>query len=240
MWLTLKNEVRKQHALFDRQIGQWLGDYAHRGGRIFCGKGCRECCNLAVNASFTEALCIAEGLTDDRAGKVRAHAGRLLEHVRGITDLKSYLRMHREIMGFCPLLDEERSCTAYEVRPFSCRALLSTMESRICGLDFATISPSEKLAFIAGLDISVVSFPMHYVAATQDLGQELENRAARRMAKRFGFSLYGSLAFLIYLELEHRLSKVLPKGYEATTRLLEKEGLNVPFLVMLDRGEATP
>ena len=234
MWQTLKLEVQKQHARFDRETQAWLGDYAQRGGRVFCKKGCRECCNLAVSASFTEALCIAERLTDDRAGRIREHAGRLLEHARGIADLKSYLRMHREKIGFCPLLDEEGSCTAYEVRPFSCRALLSTMESRICGLDFATISQSEKLAFIAGLDISVVSFPMHYVAATQDLGQELETLAVRRMARRFGFSLYGSLPFLVFLELEHRLSKVVPEGPEATTRFLEKEGLNIPILVMLD------
>lgn len=234
MWQTLKNEVRAQHALFDEQIREWSEDFAGRKGRIFCGKGCRECCNLTVNCTFTEALCVAERVTDGQEANLREYVARLRAHIHEATDLKSYLRMHRQKIGFCPFLDEEGACGVYEERPFSCRSLLATKESRWCGADFAQLSPEEKRTFVESLDTTVVSFPMHYVAALQELGQELEARAARRMSDRLGFSLYGTLPFLVYLEREHRLSRTALQGYDATARYLEQEGLLLPFLIMLD------
>ena len=237
MWQALINEISEQHAFFDEEAAKWVDSYTLRGGRIFCGKGCRECCNLAVNGVFTEALHIAEGVTSDQARRVREFAGRLLENTRDISDLKSYLRMHRKKMGFCPFLDDDGSCGIYDVRSFSCRSLLATRESRFCGLDFTELSRDEQMAFIAGLDLQAVSFPMHYAAATQELGQDLESRAAHRMAGRFGFSLYGSLPFLVFLQLEHHLSRTIEEGFQATLRFLKREGLGNPCLVMLDRQE---
>jgi Fe-S-cluster containining protein len=234
MWRLLTEEIRKLHAFFDDDIGKWCEDFAGRGGRTFCGKGCRECCTLAVNCSFTEALCIAESLSEGQAAGVREHVARLGRHIHEATDLKSYLRLHRQKIGFCPFLDMEGTCGIYSKRPFSCRSLISTKESRWCGADFSQLSSAEKRAFVESLDTSVVAFPMHYVAAIQELGQELESHAALRMRERLGFSLYGSLPFLVYLELEHGLSRVAKQGYDATLRMFERNGLLLPYLVSFD------
>jgi hypothetical protein len=149
-------------------------------------------------------------------------------------DLKSWLGLHRTVIGSCPFLEADGACGVYTVRPFSCRALLSTKESRWCGADFSVLGSEEKRTFVASLDLTVVAFPMHYVRVTQELGQELEALAAQRMREQFGFSLYGNFPVLAHLEREHRLSTVFPAGREAVEQLLTREGLNHPFLATLD------
>lgn len=235
-WQTLQDEVRKLYEFFDRKITECIDGYMHAGGLIHCGKGCRSCCNLTVNCTFAEAMGVAAALTEEQAGRVKAHAARLLEHIGEVSDLKSYLRMQRRIIGFCPLLLDDGACGVYGARPFSCRSLLSTKESHWCGADFGELSAAEKTAFIDSLDRSAVSFPMHYLATTRDLGQQLEARAAIGMAARFGFSLSGNLPFLIYLEREHHLSKVIPQGCRVTMNVLEQSGLFHSFLTMLDEA----
>lgn len=84
-----------------------------------------------------------------------------------------------------------------------------------------------------GLDRSVVAFPMHYVAATRDQGEELEQRSALALMTRFSFSLYGSFPVLVHLEREHRLSDLLPRGADAVRHLLEREGLSHSFLAAI-------
>jgi len=233
MWQKLDDDILELHARFEEIIREWSVGYASREGRIFCGKGCAGCCTLAVNAVFPEARIIARALPKARAVNVRAHALRLMEKSRGLPDLLSFLRMYRSTMGPCPLLDGAGNCSIYGVRPFSCMALLATRESRYCALDFGSLSRKEKMAFIAGLDAAEVSFPMHYAAFPQDRGRELESDAARSMAESLGFSLYGNLPFLIWLELDHSLSTVALEGYEAIVHLLERERLDNPCLVTL-------
>jgi len=235
MWQPLIDAVREQQAIFDREITSWADRYRRAGGKLFCDKGCSNCCTLAVNCTFPEALRISANLSEPRAARVREHASRLLTHVREVTDLKSYLRLHRQKIGSCPFLDDAGSCGIYRERPFSCRALLSTRESRWCGLDFARLSSDEKRAFVESLDRSVTSFPLHYVAATQEQGQALETEAAENMASRFGFSLYGNLPYLVHLERELQLSKIIPQGFEITMSFLDQNGLLNPFLLTLDR-----
>jgi Fe-S-cluster containining protein len=234
MWQVLKDDIRAQQALLDEETRKWLAGYARQGGKITCGKGCRECCNLTVNCTFTEALCVAETLTGEQAGRVREHAALLLEHIHEATDLKSYLRLHRQRIGFCPFLDADGACAVYAGRPFSCRSLLATKENRWCGADFSQLSSEEKRSFVESLDTTVTAFPLHYVAATQELGREQEARAARMMARQFGFSISGNFPFLIFLEQEYQLSKVIARGAEATAEFLEKKGLDNRFLITID------
>jgi len=237
MWQEILDKVRKGQEQLDRMGRDWCSGYTAGGGRIFCARGCRNCCNLVVNATFPEARRIAETMTGLQATKVRTHVERLLTCVQGVTDLKAYLRLHRQQIGFCPLLDEEGACGIYPDRPFSCRALLSTKESRWCGADFAALSKAEKSAYVDSLDRAVASFPLHYVAATQDEGMRLEGTILREMADRFGCSLYGNLPLLVYLEYEHGLSACLSRGGDAVERLMEQEGVTSPFLLVLDRRE---
>lgn len=235
MWRLLKEETRQKQELFDRQIAAWTVDYRRRGGTIFCGNGCSGCCNLAVNCTFTEALRVAESLDERLAERVRAHAPKLLERMRGVTDLKDFLKIHRNEIGPCPFLNEKGSCGVYEARPFTCRALLATRESRWCSTDFSQLSTEEKRAFVGGLDREIVSFPMHYAALPQELGRELESMTARRTADRFGVMLYGTLPFLTYLQLEHGMAEIVAKGYDAVAGFLRQREFDQPFLVACDR-----
>ncbi|HEY5973179.1 MAG TPA: zinc/iron-chelating domain-containing protein, partial [Geobacteraceae bacterium] len=124
-------------------------------------------------------------------------------------------------------------CGVYPVRPLSCRALLSTREPTWCGTDFATLTSEEKQMFMAGLDRSIVAFPLHYVAATQEQGQLREGGLAHEMAEQFGLYLYGNLPALVFLEREYRLSAAVAAGRGAAMELLAKAGLDHPYLVTL-------
>ncbi len=234
MWQAIKDQVRGRYASFEHEIQKWRDGYTTSGGRIYCGKGCHNCCSLAVTSTFAEALLVAGALEERHARPLQAYVARLRENLGEVSDLKSYLRMHRKKLGFCPFLDADGSCGVYAVRPFSCRSLLSTRPSGWCGADFGELHPLEKEAFLSSLDRSVVAFPAHYVAATRDLGQELESQIAWSMTDRFGCSLSGNLPFLVALEREYRLSELICRGAEEIRHLLDREGLNSPFLILFN------
>jgi hypothetical protein len=233
MWHSLIDGVRQQHALFDEKAGALVADFTAGGGRLYCGRGCRNCCNLAVQCTFTEALAVAEALSDAHIARLRGHVARLRQHLAEASDLKSYLRLHRQKIGDCPFLEADGTCGVYPARPFACRSLLSTRPADWCAVDFAEIHPLEKQAYLSSLDPAVVAWPTHYLAAPRDLAEEMEAAAAWQMLDTFGFTLSGNLPFLVWLEKEYRLSAVAARGQAATLALLEKEGLNLPFLVSL-------
>jgi len=235
VWHELIKEMQQQQAFIDLLARGWATEYAAAGGRIHCARGCRGCCSLAVNCTFTEAVAIAGALTGEQAERVRDHVARLRAGIDGVTELKEYLLRHRRLVGFCPFLAEDGACGIYSLRPLACRALLSTKESRWCSADFSGLSAGEKGAFLASLDRSVVAFPMHYVAAMQEAGEELEAAASRRMAERCGFSLYGSMPVLVHLAEDHGLAAACPAGYDAVARLLEATSLNHPLLLHVGR-----
>ncbi len=234
MWTELIDEVRQQQAAMDMLSAAWISDYTAGGGRIHCGRGCRGCCSLAVSTTMTEAVAIAGALSEAQAEAVWQQVERLRKKIGPVQDIKGYLRMHRQEIGFCSLLAEDGACGIYSLRPLSCRALLSTKESRWCGVDFSQVSAEEKRAFVESLDRSVVSFPLHYVASTQEMGQEMESRASRRMADCCGFSLYGSLPVLVHLVLEYGLDRACADGHGAAVKCIEWSGLNNPFLLHLE------
>lgn len=235
MWQTLIGDIRQQQAFLDMLSSSWTADYTASGGRIFCGRGCRGCCSLVVNTTLTEAVAVAGTLTQRQGEAVRSHVARLKGEMGGVGGMKEYLRMHRREMGFCPFLEEDGACGVYGVRPLSCRALLSTRESRWCEVDFAALTSLEKENFVASLDRSAVAFPMHYVASMQEAGQEMEVVASRRMAGAFGFSLYGSLPVLVHLVLDHRLAEACAEGYDAAASVISGAGVDHPFLLHMER-----
>lgn len=232
MWQDLVDEVRDQQALFDIAVREWVAGYTLKKGTIHCGKGCHACCSLAVNCTFTEAISVSGALADRHAAALAHHVAAIRAAAFSAPDFPSFLRARRAL-GDCPFLDGNGACGVYGRRPFSCRSLLSTKESRWCGADFSALSREEKRAFMESLDQTVAAFPMHYVKATQDLGQDFESHAAGRMAETFGFSLYGNLPVLVFLEREHRLSEMADRGADAVRELVERAGCNHPFLVAI-------
>lgn len=233
MWNVLKDEIRRQLADFDTRTSSTLDASATGGCRIYCVRGCHNCCNLAVQCTFTEALLVAEVLNQERAAALQEHVSRLRRQIVEAVDFKSYLRLHRQKISFCPFLAADGSCGVYAVRPFACRSLLSTRPADWCAVDFSRLHPLERQAFLSSLDPNLVAWPSHYLAASRDLGQELESAAFWQMHENLGFTLSGNLPFLVWLELEFRLSAEAAKGYAAVRSLLEQEQLHLPFLVNL-------
>jgi Fe-S-cluster containining protein len=236
-WQQLTEEVRAGQMFLDLGIGSWVGGYRAKGGTIHCGRGCSGCCTLSVNAVFTETLAIAPRLDDPRAERLDDHVRRLTRLPAAATDLIDFLRRHRREMGTCPFLDDEGACSIYPVRPYACRGLIATRDSRWCSADFASLPTAEKEAFVAGLDRGVVDFPMHYAAHPREIAREMESHAARRMSETFGFSLYGSLPLLVHLERAHGLAAAIAQGREETVALLERLGVMHPFLVTIADGD---
>jgi Fe-S-cluster containining protein len=236
MWQELQEDICNQYLFFDHKAAELMKSLPDRGVRIYCGRGCRNCCNLTVNATFTEALGVAGAMRARHFPALKETVFRLLDVVRDAPDFKSYLRNYRKTVGFCPFLEGDGTCGIYPSRPFSCRSLLSTRNPDYCGVDFGDLHPMEKQAFLSSLDPSIVAFPTHYLAALQELGRKLEIQAARKMTARFGFSVSGNLLFLVYLEQEFTLGRVMAEGLEAIMGLLKKEGLAHSFLVTLEQS----
>ena len=118
MWPTLRNDVMAQHARLDVRIARWIDAYTAGGGHIHCTRGYGNCCSLPVNATFTEAASVAGALNDEQAASLREYAQRLRNQLGAATDLKSYLRLHRQCPVRCPFLNGERTCGIYSVRPW--------------------------------------------------------------------------------------------------------------------------
>lgn len=231
MLQNLYDEVRLCHIDLDEEVRTWVSEYASRGGKVFCGRGCRNCCSLAVSTTYVEAQMVAEFLSPNQAQRLREHVGRLLEGLPAVGDLKSFLRMHRKEIGYCPFLDDDGVCCVYELRPLACRALLSTRPADWCGVDFGDLSSFEKQLFMDSLDPRVVAYPTHYAGAPQDRGRTFEDRLCREAEKIFGFSLTGNLPFLAWLELEHQLGGRFHRGLEDLRQWMERQGLLSEYLV---------
>lgn len=230
-----REQLRQAQAFLEMFARAWSAEYAAGGGNVYCARGCSACCTLMVNCTLTEAQLIAPGLDEEQAGRVRAYALRLAQLAGECgSDLKGFLQRQRREMGACPLLDREGSCSVYDLRPLSCRALLATRESRWCGADFGMMAAEEKQAFLAGLDQSVAAFPLHYAAATRDSGQELEQQELERMRQRYGCSLYGNLPLFVHLLREHGLSEALQNGAPAVEQVLLSSGLYHPLLMSFE------
>lgn len=225
--------VKQQQMFMEMYVRSWVDDYRAGGGSIFCGKGCSNCCSLAVHTGFAEALAVARSLDDAQERAVEAYAVKLRELVQGVTELPQYLRLHRQEAGFCPLLNEAGACSAYSVRPLTCRSLISTRESKWCGADFSQLSQAERDEFIAGLDRKVVAFPSHYVAALQESGKEFEEAGAKSMRDLLGFAIYGNLGVLVHLVREHRLEEACLAGKTAVVDVIAKAGFNHPLLLTM-------
>lgn len=229
----LLDQVKQQQAFLEMFVRSWVDDYRSGGGAIFCGKGCRNCCSLAVHTGFVEALAIARQLDEEQGRRVEAYAVKLRDLVQGVGELPDYLRLHRQTMGFCPLLNDAGECGVYPVRPLTCRSLISTRESAWCGADFSMIDPAERDAFVASLDKKVVAFPSHYVAVLQESGKELEDAGAKQMRASLGFALYGNLGVLVHLCRSHRLAEASLQGGADAARIIAEAGFHHPLILTM-------
>lgn len=225
-WQYLADGLVAAHADADRNIAAWCASYRCEGGVIHCQERCRECCSLTVNADFSEAWLLAQSLTAAQQERVHQVGTRLRHLLPQTHDLKGYLRLYRDQLGPCPLLNADGCCSCYEVRPLACRSLLSTRNRDWCGADIAALHPMEVQLFLASLDRRVVAYPSHYVAVTQDWCRTAEAAATARCGKAFGLTLTGNLPWLVYLQLEYGLGERFAEGYEKMAEFFAAERLH--------------
>ncbi len=231
--IELLASVQERQDCFDHLCTAWSSEYRQQGGAIHCGKGCSGCCSLVVNCTFPEAVLVANTLNQQQQEQLQAQIPRIQEAAACSANLKEWLRAYRFGAGPCPFLDQTGACGVYRSRPLSCRSLLATKEPEWCTTDFGSLGSQEKQSFIESLDRSAVAFPTHYAATPQEIGQELEEATLKQMETVYGFSLLGSLPWLVWLEQEYCLSSRLSDGRDAVQDFLETEGLNNPFLIVL-------
>lgn len=233
MITQLTYAVNERQHCFDQLCTAWSSEYRQRGGAIYCGKGCSGCCSLVVNCTFPEAVLVATALDQQQHERLQAQIPRLQKAADSSASLKEWLRTYRSEAGPCPFLDQSGACGVYAVRPLSCRSLLATKDPEWCTTDFTTLSGEAKQVFMMSLDRSAVSFPTHYAATPQEIGQELEEATLKQMETVYGFSIVGSLPWLVWLEHNYQLSNRLSDGHDAVQDFLTAEGINNPFLIVL-------
>lgn len=201
----------KEHHQFEKFSEAWLSSYQDSGKQIYCHEGCSGCCHLAVHATFPEAVAVASQLSASQSAELTNYVEHIKKAHKSWGNLKNYLKEHRQTLGPCPFLSKAGSCTIYQFRPLACRALLSTRPPAWCTVDFSELDTWDKQAYESSLDLQIVAWPTHYVAATQDFGQELEETLLESMQQEKGWALSGNFAIMVWLEQHCHLSKVTNK-----------------------------
>ncbi|PHS08734.1 MAG: hypothetical protein COA78_12530 [Blastopirellula sp.] len=101
-----------------------------------CHKGCPGCCHSMISVTAVEVCAIAdwirEKMSSEQVDGIRKRAD---ENANSSSDLN--VLKFSEAMLWCPLLDSEKSCSIYPVRPIACQAWnsLSLDACQDCYLD---------------------------------------------------------------------------------------------------------
>lgn len=239
-WRQLLDGVQARLQEFSQQ-GDDLRQTAEAAGQqIYCGPNCSNCCSLTVNCSYPEALLLAGNLLPEQRQAVTDRIPELLKLSRQAPNLKEFLQLFQQQPTACPLLHQPSgNCAVYPLRPFSCRALLSTRNSSWCGVDLSALPELEKQLYLSSLNPEVVAYPTHYLAASQELGRKLETEQLQRQQESFGLAVSGNLIFLLWLELEYQFSSIVATGIAAVESLLAKERLEFAYLLEIQAAVST-
>ncbi|MBW6508120.1 MAG: YkgJ family cysteine cluster protein [Desulfuromonadales bacterium] len=206
-----------------------------QGNDLYCRPGCGNCCTLAVNCSFPEAMILAPKLSAEQRHAVTERLPLLAQLCAAASHLKEFLRSYRQQAGGCPLLDEQQCCSLYAERPLSCRALLSTRPAAWCGVDFASLHPHEKQAFLSSLDADLVAFPSHYLARPLDLAATLELSLGDEFANEYGVKISGNLVWLLGLELNSQVGERLLRQDRGVIEWLLEQQERYPYLLQVTK-----
>lgn len=96
---------------------------------VSCKAGCAHCCSYPLYISILEGMILFRYLTN-RGHWTPTLRKKLEQHSTQTYDLPAEIWLLTDIP--CPLLDKNNKCSAYAVRPFSCRTLYAISEARLC------------------------------------------------------------------------------------------------------------
>ncbi len=226
--------VTARQQLDDAIAGLWQS-CREQGRDLYCRAGCGNCCTLAVNCSYPEAVVLAANLSVEQRERINERLPAVAQLCTTAGDLKEFLHSYRQWGDGCPLLDAQQNCSSYHQRPLSCRALLSTRPPAWCGVDFSTLHPHEKQAFLSSLDQNLVAFPSHYLARPLDLAAELEKTLTTGFANEYGVTINGNLIWLLGLELNSQVGKRLASKEEGLIEWLLEQQERYPYLLQVTK-----
>lgn len=217
---TPRDHVVDYHQRMQNFTKRWLESVCEMGISIHCRARCARCCSVAVHTTYPEAELIAVSLDREQEQKLDDHVEKLLREAEDFADLRTYLRKHSEMIGPCPFLARDECCSVYEIRPLSCRALLSTRPPEWCAVDISRLDSWDRKLYEESLDIQVVAWPTHYVAATQDFAHHLESDLLTQQQTIYGWSLAGNLPLLVWLARSKKFKSLNPVAVKETIREL--------------------
>jgi Fe-S-cluster containining protein len=231
----LQQQIVSARQQLDDAIAE-LWQSCHEQGRdLHCRQGCGNCCTLAVNCSYPEAMMLASSLSTAQRAQVIERLPVLANLCTAATDLKEFLQSYRQQAGGCPLLDTQQCCSCYDQRPLSCRALLSTRPGGWCGVDFSTLHPLEKQAFLSSLDTDLVAFPSHYLARPLELAAVLEKSLDDEFAAQHQVKISGNLVWLLGLELNSQVGERLLRQDRGVIEWLLEQQERYPYLLQVTK-----
>lgn len=136
------SQLKAMYNLFDEVADQ---------AELVCQQGCASCCTCNVTLTSLEARYLLNELGQEELGNLRSRIENNFPHKRYIPAItfNTFARLCMEgkdipdeendpSWGQCPLL-HKNLCTIYEIRPFGCRALLSSVNCKDQG--YAEVPP---------------------------------------------------------------------------------------------------
>jgi Fe-S-cluster containining protein len=141
------------HKLIDKSTEEFL-----KSNHASCKKGCAYCCYVYVEITIDEALaiknyCIQNNLHIDK------------ETLKKQSALKAEHWGHNK----CVFLDENNTCSIYEVRPMTCRKYYVASEPKLCDVTTGT----HKIAILHNIDVEMMTAGIFRVRDTGSLSQQL-------------------------------------------------------------------
>ena len=97
--------------------------------RVTCTTGCASCCHHPVTISILEGILIYRWLKDHNKWTTK-----LKEKLKDVADRQYGTSYEVWLLALipCPLLTEDKKCSAYEARPLICRAYYATSDPHYC------------------------------------------------------------------------------------------------------------
>jgi len=239
---ALKSETQQIYNQLDSFTEEWIENYIASGGKVFCQKGCYNCCDLPVRVTLAEAFLISDNndaVSDDR---LRTYLDKLIIYVRDSKSESDYLKSRRTRIGMCPLLNEEGACSVHKKHPIPCRKTISVLHHQFCKAEaINNLPPLEVLKYLDNIKSmsDVTGGRGHYVDDISGLGSYLQNSLRDTTKKLLGFDMFGDLSLMVFLSTQEEFIKVLmSKNVRKVTRYLQENYFLHPYIISIEQGKS--
>jgi Fe-S-cluster containining protein len=188
------HNLTKAYKRYEQQSKTWIQQFIHQGGKVHCQAGCYHCCNLPIRISLAEAIYTNTQLTTNQQEQMQTRAKEIVANAQAATSWENYFQNHREQIGYCPLLEPTTgACSAYEARPGRCRDTFSAFSSQYCQVGtLEQMTPRQYKTYQQEIRANpATDGHSHYIAALEDIGQNIWDIASQEMQQAWGLEVWG-------------------------------------------------